>query len=177
MQSVQQLGQTVQVIKNIETTRAKYKTWANGLTAAAEGRLAEAQKSLGSLATEISPSINDAVAWSAAAEAAVSRNVDKFLANAANAAGEIDQIKIAKDSIGELKAVANEIKAIQTAAVECAKVPHSITPDAYSGWKTVSSWETLSAAVDQYKQVYSRTLFDAARCRAVVDRAGRLALS
>lgn len=167
----------MQVIKNIQATRAKYETWANGLTAAAEGRLAEAQKALGSLASEISPSINNAVAWSAAAEAAVSRNVDKFLANAANAAGEIDQIKIAKANIGKLQAVANDIKAIQTAAIECAKVPLRITSDEYAGWKTVSSWETLRAAVDEYKQVYGRALFDAARCRAIVNRVGRLALS
>lgn len=177
MQSIKQLGQTVQVINKLQATREEYKKWSNGLTAAAEGRLAEAQNALGSLASQISPSINNAVAWAAAAEAAVTRNVDGFLANAAKAAGEIAQIKIAKDNIDALKSVANDIKAIQTQATECAKVPRSITPDAYPGWNSVYSQETLNSAVNEYKKVYTQTLFAAAKCRAVVVRASRLVLS
>lgn len=177
VQSIQELGQTVQVIRKIQATSAEYTRWADGLTAAAEGRLAEAQQKLGSLTSQIAPSINNAVAWAAAAEAAVKRNVDGFIANAANAAGEIAQIKVAKDNIDALKSVANDIKAIQTQATECAKVPRRITPDEYPGWTSVSSPETLNAAVNQYKQVYSQTLFAAAKCRAVVVRASRLVLS
>lgn len=177
MQSIKQLGQTVQVVKKLQATRGEYKKWADGLTAAAEGRLAEAQKALGSLASQISPSISNAVAWAAAAEAAVTRNVDGFLANASKAAGEIAQIKIAKDSIDALKSVANDIKVIQAQANECAKVPLSITPNEYPGWNSVSSWETLNAAVNEYKKAYTQTLFAAAKCRAVVVRASRLVLS
>lgn len=63
LESIQAIGDTVQVLKKADQTRAQFEQWSSGLQAATEGRMKDAQKSLGSLASQISPGIGNAVAW------------------------------------------------------------------------------------------------------------------
>jgi hypothetical protein len=174
LQSVKAIGNTVKVISEVESKRVEYTKWADGLTAAAEGRLKDAKKALGPLASEISPDISNAIEWMEAAQAVVAKDVDGFLSKAVSAAGEIDEVMAAKKAIEELKTVTDDIKAIRSAALECAKVPTSITPAKFSGWKEVMSAETLKAAVAAYEKSFSVIMFAAARCQAVAVRAGRV---
>lgn len=174
LESVKAIGDTVQVIRKAEQTRAQFDQWTSGLEAAAEGRMQDAQKALGSLAFQISPSISNAVAWAEAAEAAVAKKVDEFVAKASKAAGELDAIKTAKESIKTLNAVADNINAIRAAAVKCATIPEAIKPNKYNGWKRVKSEADVEAAVETYKKKVARSLRAAAKCQAVVTRVQRV---
>ena len=93
MESIEAIEDTVQVLKKADQTRAQFEQWSAGLQAAAEGRMKDAQKLLGSLASQISTGISNAVAWVDAAQAAVTKNIDAFLAKVAIAAGELEAIE------------------------------------------------------------------------------------
>lgn len=134
----------------------------------------DAQKSLGSLASKISPAIGDAVAWADAAQAAVTKNIDAFLAKAAAAAGELETIEDAKETIATLKKVADNINAVKAAAEQCVKLPNSIKPEQYSGWQSVTSQAGVEAAVKAYKAKFDKPLYAAAKCQAIVTRAMRV---
>lgn len=174
LESIQAIGDTVQVLKKADQTRAQFEQWSSGLQAAVEGRMKDAQKSLGSLASQISPGIGNAVAWADAAQAAVTKNIDAFLAKAAVAAGELEAIEDARETIAKLKNVADNIGAVKKAAEQCAKLPSSIKPEQYSGWKSVTSQAGVEAAVKAYKMKFDKTLYEAAKCQAVVTRAMRV---
>lgn len=111
----------------------------------------EAQKSLGSLASQISPGIGNVVACADAAQVAVTKNIDAFLAKAAKAA-----------------ITAGELEVIGT------KLPNSIKPEQYSGWKSVASLAGVEAAVKAYKKKFDKPLYETAKCQAVVTRAMRV---
>jgi hypothetical protein len=172
--SIEAIGDTVQVLKKADQTRAQFEQWSAGLQAAAEGRMKDAQKSLGSLASQISPGIGNAVAWADAAQAAVTKNIDAFLAKAAVAAGELDAIEDARETIAKLRNVADNISAVKKAAEQCAKLPDSIKPEQYSGWQSVTSQAGVEAAVKAYKKKFDKPLYEAAKCHAVVTRAMRV---
>lgn len=174
LESIKAIGDTVQVIKKADQSRAEFEKWSSGLQAAAEGRMKDAQKALGSLASQISPNIGNAVAWADAAQAAVTKNIDAFLAKAAAAAGELDAIEDAKETIAKLKNVADNINAIRAAAEQCAKLPSSIKPEQFSGWQDVTSQAGVDAAVKAYKAKFDKPLYAAAKCQAVVTRARRV---
>jgi len=106
--------------------------------------------------------------------AAVTKNIDAFLAKAAVAAGELEAIEDARETIEKLKNVADNIGAVKKAAEQCAKVPSSIKPEQYSGWKSVTSQAGVEAAVKAYKKKFDKTLYEAAKCQAVVSRALRV---
>jgi copper chaperone CopZ len=173
LQSIKEVGDTVQIIGKVQRTRAEYEKWADGLEAAAQGRLQEAAQALSSLAPQISPDIRNTVAWVEAAQAVVTKNVDSFLGKLASVAGEIDLVMVAKEDIDKLRTVANDIGAIQAAAQQCAKVSTSITPQAFPGWKDVVSQATLETAVAAYERSFREPLIAAARCQAVYMRASR----
>lgn len=86
----------------------------------------DAQNSLGSLASQISPGVGNAVAWADAAQAAVTNNIDAFLAKVAVATGELETIEDARETTAKLKDIADNISAVKKAAEQCAKVPRSI---------------------------------------------------
>lgn len=173
LESVKEIGDAVKIIGKVERTRAKYERWADGLTAAAEGRLQDAQIALGSLASQITPAISDTIAWGQAAQAVVEKNIDGFLAQVTSAAGEIQLVMSATKTIDDLKTVAKNMKVIQAAAKECAKVPASITPSEFPGWEAVQSENDIDAAVAAYERVFALKMYNAARCQAVAIRAGR----
>jgi len=174
LESIQAIGDTVQVLKKADQTRSQFEQWSSGLQAAAEGRMEDAQNSLGSLASQISPGIGNAVAWVDAAQAAVTKNIDAFLAKAAVAAGELEAIEDARETIAKLKNVADNINAVKKAAEQCAKLPDFIKPEQYSGWKSVTSQAGVEAAVKAYKKKFDKPLYEAAKCQAVVTRAMRV---
>ena len=174
LESVKTIGGTIQVIRKAEQTRSQFDKWASGLEAAAQGRMQDAQEALGSLASQIAPSISDRVAWMNSAQAVVARNVDEFVTKAFKAAGEIEAIQSARRSIKTLKDVVNDINAIRTAAVKCATVPKAIWPSEYSGWRQVKSGTDVEAAVEAYKRKVVKPLRAAAECQAVVIRVQRL---
>jgi hypothetical protein len=174
MKTIKEIGEGVKIVAKLERTRKEYEKWSNGLIAAGEGRLQDAQKALVSLSSELAPDISNKLAWIEAAQAAVNRNVDAFLAKATRAAGEMEWIKSAKDTIDYLKPVAANIQAIQTAAKECAKVPLSITPAEYPGWTNVKSAKQVDYAVAAYERTFYSTLHRAAKCQAVIMRTSRV---
>jgi hypothetical protein len=174
LESVKAIGDAAQIVRKAEQTRAQFDRWAEGLAAAAEGRTADAQKKLGALASQISPAVSNTIAWAEAAQAAVNKNVDAFLAKAVGAAGELEMVKTAKDSIDALGPVANNLAAIRAAAKECATVSANITPPEFPGWKDVKSEDDVAAAVAAYEKTFTTALYDAAKCQAVVTRVGRL---
>jgi len=75
LESIQTIGETVQVLKKADQTRAQFEQWSSGLQAAAEGRIKDAQKSLGSSASQISPGIGNAMAWVDAAQRQLRRTL------------------------------------------------------------------------------------------------------
>ncbi|KAK0616121.1 hypothetical protein B0T17DRAFT_601976 [Bombardia bombarda] len=152
LQSVKEISDTVQSVGKVERTRAQFEKWSDGITAAAKDRLQEAKSALGGLASQISPDISNAVAWADAAQAAITRDVDGFLSKAASAANDIDMVVSAKKGIEKPQTAANSMVAIREAATECAKVPWSITPNAFPDWEKVTSWDTLNATVIAYQQ-------------------------
>jgi hypothetical protein len=83
-------------LKHIANMSAEYdgirEKWSNGLIAAGEGRLQDAQKALISLSSELAPDIRNKLVWIEAARAAVNHNVDTFLVMATRAAGEMEWI-------------------------------------------------------------------------------------
>ena len=148
LESIQAIGDTVQVLKKADQTRAQFEQWSSGLQAVAQGRMKEAQKSLGSLASQIPPGIGNAMAWADGAQAAATKNIDAFLAKAAVAAGELEAIEDARETIAKLKNVADNIGAVKKAAEQCAKVQNSIKPEQYSGWKSVTTQADVEATVN-----------------------------
>jgi hypothetical protein len=174
LESVRTLGDTVRVIRKAEEARADFEKWASGLEAVANGEIRDAQKALGSLATQIQPELSKSVSYADAAQAIVTKNVDRLLAKVANAAGDLEAIQTAKQSIAGLRTVANDLKAIQTAAKQCAQVPKNIQPKGFPGWKAVTSEEEVDAAVNAFRGKFEEPLYAAARCQAVVVRVERL---
>ncbi|EON69548.1 hypothetical protein W97_08808 [Coniosporium apollinis CBS 100218] len=174
LQSIKEIGDTVQIIKDVDSKRKQYAEWADGLTALAQGRGEDAKKLLGSLASEIAPAVSKGVEWAEAAQAVVEKNVDGFLAKVASAAGEIESVKSALKNIETLKTVANDMTAIQAAAKKCVTVPGRIMPEKYLGWQNVTSAKEVDAAVAKYKKSFAVPLYAAAECQAVVIRAGRV---
>lgn len=174
LHSIKEIGDTVEAIQKVDQTRANMEKWAEGLAAAAQGNMAEAQGKLRSLLPQISVPIDNAANWAEAAQAVVEKNVDGALTKVANAAGEVQAIQSAKSTIKSLKTVADDVKAIQTAARQCAKVPKNITPEGYPGWKRATSKKNIDAAVAEYKRFFTKKLEAAAECKAVVVRAQRV---
>ncbi|KAM0713561.1 hypothetical protein Q7P37_010523 [Cladosporium fusiforme] len=174
LQSIKEIGDTVETIRKLDQTRAKVEKWADGLAAAAEGDVTAAQAKLRSLLPQISAPVDNALQWAEAAQAAVSKNVEASVVKVLGAAGEIQAIKSAKSSIKTLKPVADDLKAIQAAAKECARVPKNITPEGYPLWDTVTSKQKIDAAVELYEQKFAKKLEAAAKCKAVVVRAQRV---
>lgn len=174
LQSVKEIGDTVEAIRKADQTRAKVEKWADGLAAAAAGNMQEAQRKLGSLVPQISTGAGDALKWMETAQAAVNKNVDGLFNKAISAAGEIQAIRSAKSSIGSLKNAADDIKAIQAAAKQCAAVPKNITPAGYPQWEKVNSKQKLDSAVEAYKKLLATKLKAAAKCKAVVVRTQRV---
>jgi hypothetical protein len=174
LESVKAIGDGVQVLREIEKGRSQIDKWIASLEAAAEGRMQDAQKALGSLASQITPSISNPAAWRNAVQAAIAKKVDEFVTKAFKAAGEIEAIQSARRSIKALKDVVNDINAIRTAAVKCATVPKAIWPSEYSGWRQVKSETDVEAAVEAYERKVAKPLRAAAECQAVVIRVQRL---
>ncbi|KAH8757751.1 hypothetical protein BGZ57DRAFT_908034 [Hyaloscypha finlandica] len=174
VKAVKEIGEGVNIVAKFERTRKEYDKWSSGLIAAGEDRLQEAQKALISLSSQLPPDIRDKVAWIKAAQDAVNRDVDVFLAKATRVTGEIKWIKSAKDTINALKSAASNTPAIQKAAKECAKVPLHITPAEYPGWAKVRSAKQVDHAVAAYEKIFSRDMHRAAKCQAVVIRANRV---
>ena len=174
VKAVKEIGEGVNIVAKFERTRKEYDKWSSGLIAAGEDRLQEAQKALISLSSQLPPDIRDKVTWIKAAQDAVNRDVDVFLAKATRVTGEIKWIKSAKDTINALKSAASNIPAIQKAAKECAKVPLHITPAEYPGWAKVRSAKQVDHAVAAYEKIFSRDMHRAAKCQAVVIRANRV---
>lgn len=173
-ESIKAIRDTEQVLKRADQTRAQFEHWSSGLKAVAEGRMNEAQKSLGSLASQILPGVGNAVAWADAAQVAVSKNIDTFLAKAAIAAGGLGAIEDARETIAKLRNVADNISAVKKAAEQCAKLLDFIQPEQYSGWQSVTSQAGVEAAVKAYKKKFDKPLYEAAKCHAVVTRAMRV---
>lgn len=174
LQSVKEIADTVEAIRKVDQTRADVEKWGDGLAAAAQGNMKEAQEKLGSLIPRISTSAADAMRWIELAKAAVDKNVDALFNKAINAVGEVEAIRSAKSTIQALKTAADDIKAIQAAAKRCARVPRSITPGRFPGWKNVDSQQKLNSAVRAYKELLGTKLKAAAQCEAVVVRTRRL---
>jgi hypothetical protein len=174
VKAVKEIGEGVNIVAKFKRTRKEYDKWSSGLIAAGEDRLQEAQKALVSLSSQLPPDIGNKVTWIEAAQAAVNRDVDVFLALAIRVTGEIMWIKSAKDTINALKSAASNIPAIQKAAKECAKVPLHITPAEYPGWANVRSAKQVDHAVAAYEKIFSREMHRAAKCQAVVIRANRV---
>ncbi|KXJ87848.1 hypothetical protein Micbo1qcDRAFT_178498 [Microdochium bolleyi] len=176
IQSVKEIGEGVAYVQKFGDKVDEYKKWSDGIVAAAEGRMAEAQKALASVASEVNVNINNAVAWKAAIEAAAAKKIDRFMTDAVTIVGDLDAIEKAVDTIDKLQGVANDLRAIKKAAEDCVTVPYGISPQTYPGWKDVNSRASLEAAVAKYKTVYKESLKKAAECRAVTLRVRRLGL-
>ncbi|KAH7041493.1 uncharacterized protein B0I36DRAFT_358658 [Microdochium trichocladiopsis] len=174
VKSVKEIGETVAYAQKFGEKVNEYKKWSEGMIAAAEGRMADAQKALISLAPEINANINDAIKWKAAAEAAMKGQIDRFMTNAVTLVGDLNAVQEAVDTIEKLQGVADDLRAIKEAAEECVSVPYGISPKTYPGWKDVYSQESLEAAVAKYKTVYKEALQKAAKCRSVTIRVRRL---
>jgi len=174
LESVKDIGDTVQAIRKVDQTRKEMERWANGLEAAAEGKMQEAVSALGPLASQISPSIGNTMKWAEAAQTVVTKNVDAALVKLVGAADELQAIKSAKSSIETLRTVANDIGAIRSAARKCTRVPKAITPQGYPHCENVRSEKMLIAAVEAYKRAFTGPLKAAAECQAVVVRADRV---
>lgn len=174
LESVKTIGKTIPIIRKAEKMREKLEKWAAGLEAAADGRLQDAQSALDSLAPQIQAATSKATTYAEAAQAVVTKDVDRLLGKVANAVGELEAIWAAKGSIKALSTVADDIKAIQTAAKQCAQVPDKFQPKEFSGWKSVRSEEEVDAAVIAFKKKFEKPLYAAARCQAVLTRVERL---
>ena len=83
-------------------------------------------------------------------------------------------IEDARETIAKLRNVADNISAVKKAAEQCAKLPDSIKPEQYSGWKSVTSQAGVETAVKAYKKKFDKPLYKAAKCQAVVTRAMRV---
>lgn len=177
LESVKEIGDSVQAIRKVEGSLTDMQKWADGLSAAAGGNIRDAESNLGSLLSQISPDVGKAVSWAQSAQAVVTKNGDTILKNAIAVAGDIQAIQSARKSIKALANVANDVKAILAAAENCARVPATITPDGYPQWKAVVSEEMVDPAVEIYKKAFAKQFKRSARCHTVVVRTKRLLLS
>ena len=96
-------------------------------------------EALGSLASRVFPGNDNAVAWADAAQAAVTKNMDTFLAKAATPAGELKAIEDTRETVPKLKNVADTISAVKKAAEQYIKLSSSIKMEQYTGWQSATS--------------------------------------
>ena len=82
---------------------------------------------------------DNAVAWTDAAVAVVTKNIDTIWAKTATGAGELEVIKDARGTIAKLEIVADNISAVKKDAEQCAELPISIESEQDTGWQSVTS--------------------------------------
>lgn len=175
LKTVKEIGEGVKIIDNIQAAQKNFNNIAEGVTAAAEGRVADATKYLGKLASELPKPISNAAAWSDAAHALITKKTDELLAAACSAVAELEVVKKAKDAIEELRDVAKDINAIKKAADKCGVITASIMPPNYDSFKNVRSQGDVEKAVSDYQNWVAASIHKVAKCRSVVARIERAA--
>lgn len=172
--AIKEIGDGVALIRRLDSTRTEYQKWAEGLIAAAEGRIQEAQNALVSLAGQIGPEVQKGIAWAEAAQAIVTKNVDQLTAKALAIGGEIEIIQSVTKAVEAFKPVAQNLQAIKQAAEKCRILPSRVRPDQFVGFKSVRSKADVDRAVDEYQRSIAALLLDAAQCHAVLKRITRI---
>lgn len=153
----------------LSTTKSDLVQYSNGLTAVAEGRLADAQRSLSPLASRFPPGAANTVAWATAAQAAVNGQADLLIAKVSAAASDLTYVKAIKNTVDELKPIVNNVRATKTAADTCALMKFNLFPPNYN-WPSINSEAEVVAAVNKYISDVNEEVLRMGKCKAAVKR-------
>lgn len=173
LKTVKEIGEGVKIIDNIQSAQKNFNSIAEGVTAAAEGRIADATKYLGKLTAELPKPISNAAAWSDAAHALINKKTDELLGAACSAVAELEVVRKAKDAIEELRDVTNDINQIRKAADKCGVITASIMPPSFDSFKNVRSKADVEKAISDYQNWVASSIYKVAKCRSVVARIDR----
>ncbi|MCJ1251234.1 hypothetical protein MMC30_008465 [Trapelia coarctata] len=173
LKTVKEIGEGVKIIDNIQSAQKNFNNIAEGVTAAAEGRITDATKYLGKLAAELPKPISSAKAWGDAANALINQKTDELLGAACAAVAELEVVKKAKEAIEELRDISNDINQIKKAANKCGVITNSIMPPSYESFKNVRSEADVEKAVSDYQNWVAASIYKIAKCRSVVTRIER----
>lgn len=172
VQAVKEIDDGVKLVNRVQTAQRDLERYANGLAAAAEGRYDAARRQLGGLATTI---VANTAAYAEQAQVLVGNEADRILGAASKAVAELEVVQKVKSTIESLNGVANDVRAIQRAARDCAKVTDELAPITYPEiFDLVTIEADVQRAVADFEKAIAQKLFAVARCQAVVARLERV---
>ncbi|KAF4244387.1 hypothetical protein CNMCM8980_010199 [Aspergillus fumigatiaffinis] len=172
LKAVKEVGDSIQMVNKLQKTQKELTSIANGVIAAAEGRINDADSLLSSLKGLPAP-VSNAESWAKAAQAVINGKIDSALGSACGAVAELQAIKTAVDKIEKLKSLGNDLKKIQEGVKKCALANHLI-PANFRPFQNLRVRSDINRALSEYRKLVEAPLKQLAECKAVGQRIDRL---
>jgi hypothetical protein len=172
LKAVKEIGDSIQMVNKLQRTQKELTSIANGVTAAAEGRINDANSLLSSLKGLPVP-ISNAETWANAAQAVINGKIDSAFGSACGAVAELQVIKTAVDKIEKLKSLGNDLNKIQKGVKQCA-LPNPLIPANFQPFQNLRVRSDINRALSEYQKLVEAPLKQLAECKAVGQRIDRL---
>lgn len=172
-QELQTIGKTIKVAQKISDSKKKFDQWTEGMTQAAEGKYADAQKALVAISSQINPNLKDAAAWMEAAKAVAAKDMDGLVDKLTSTVNDMKYVQQASKIVMNVQTVSNDIKAISEAAKKCSQLPTELQPENFAAFKKVKSEKDVAVALAAYEKAVQGAQSKVAFCLTVFSKAAR----